>query len=373
MTNWASEDYKRLVVKALTILGIFLALGACGADPATIPTIARDLTKPASQKGITIPLTPFPLVTEADYDRFEDHYLSRIPSARQHTVYEAMWQAYQEKLGVSGKDQRVVAIKLKAALKEGWGDEVLILLERLALLHLKTFRQTKQGRRIIELAEILRGATPKNPKAIFVLSYARSIFLTSTSQDNTFRMDTKTVNIARKLLTDWRLLLTLAPDYKGPFGWNAERIRKQIMDLENAEKTYQKQATGAGRLQPARHVDLEAVKAARSDLWNLENAKPGKTKSVCAGRLKKLNRPGKTELEHLADLRCAFEHGDAPLILGILETLAGTKTLGNVCTWVNRVDKRSPSGLGKLPAAQALANALTNKNLPPCPALQRSR
>ena len=60
-------------------MGLVMCLTACGADPGSIPTLNRDLTVPNDQKGISIPLTPFELVTEADFDRFEEKHLSRNP------------------------------------------------------------------------------------------------------------------------------------------------------------------------------------------------------------------------------------------------------------------------------------------------------
>ena len=313
---------------------------------------------------MNIGLAPVALQTQADYDRFEEKFLNRLPIKQRAAIYEAMWQGHLRRLKLDPKQPERIRAGIKAAIAAGEGRGILRLTQRLALLHLKSFRQTGSSRRIIELAELMRAIAPDDAESKFVLSYARSAFLTSGSADNTYQLSDKNRGVAEKLLSDWKSLLKNAPEFQGPFGWDANKIRKEIKALTYALNPEKRASSKRGPL--AAKADPINALMARRDLWQHERGHAGTRRNLCDARKLSLKATGGTEIEYMADLVCAITLAKIDVGLARLQSLLGAPSLGEACKWVGKLQATSPKPLFEIGGAASLAKQLKKLGLPSC-------
>ena len=348
--------------RALPYLTLIVTLGlGCSGDTRGAPQVSRNLTGPPSTEALNLPLSPVSLVTHADFDRFEKRTLNRIPFQHRAEVYEALWRGHLQRHGLEKADAQEVATRLGKLHREGRAPGALRALQRLTLITYRMVRQSGKSQVFIQLANLLRSTGGNDPDALFVLNFARSDFLRSSSGDHTYRLTPTNRKVAKQLVVEWERLLKHAPKYKGPWGWDAKKIRDEVMVLK---RVLSAQNTGKPSKARDQKPDPQGVAEAQKILWALERGQQLATEAECKARRKQPK--GSSELVAYADLRCALTLRDPKTALARLARLAGTATLGDVCGWVRKLKKRSPRPLATYQGAAALQSRLEALQLPPC-------
>ncbi len=384
-----------LRIPAIALLLLVLGAG-CGGDTRGVPRVTRDLTVPGSTRALDLPLAPVRLETQADYDRFEKRTLNRIPLEHRAQVYEALWRGHLRRLGLAalwpgplrrlGLDNaQELATKFMEAHRTGRAKGALRALQRLALLIFQTVRRTGKSTYFIQLMKLLRAAGGDDPDALFVLNFVRSDFLRAGSTDNTYRLTPKYRQVAEQLVHEWQAILERAPDYHGPLGWDAVRIRKEVEVLRRLLKATSAPVREATRVLD--DVDEDKVFRARKILSALEQSKPRTLEALCRERKLRVKADKRveiealadlklwvkadkgTEIEALADLRCAIILAKIEVALARLFRLAGTPTLGDACVWVKQLDARTLRPLHKYRGSASLVERLKTLMLNVCPRL----
>ena len=254
-------------LKRTIVFLLILIHTGCGADKRAVPEIARDLSKPMTQQGVGLDLTEVSLKTHADFDEFESRVLSKMNLKNALELYEAL--ADRNRAGDARHDALLLSRR------------VLFIFE-VANRASENEAQSASIRKGLELKGQLTKDFPNDPHTLYAEGYVLlrlyQIYGThyrSSSQASGAEDIGK--QSARQLKKIWNKLLTIAPEYKGPRNFNADRIRKELDRLAVLSKEGVVDRVAQSGFRP---VNSENLTSARESLWSLEN-KPQQASSVC--------------------------------------------------------------------------------------------
>jgi len=287
-------------------------------------------------QGITppsIPLAPVSLTTQAEFDAFEKAQLDRM----------------------SPGDLIPILENLAADAKPADNPQDVILLQRLALLHLRSGQGGARLQKAFAVADRLRQEAGKSPDTLFLLSQITQILLRRGS-DGAFHLSPQRLDIAQRLATSWEALVLVAPDYVGPHGRKTEDIKADLEALRAALDGMDKHpASGAppapgASLSPAGALAVEANRTLREinvgtdgerislcDSWRKESAK---NQGGTAGRL-----------GSWLTLRCSWALKSPDRGLTALTALVKDGDRVAPCVWLSRLPGGNPEILATLKSA----------------------
>jgi hypothetical protein len=325
-----------------------LAVAAgCGKETRLAPSLARDLTRPpGGAEAPAIPLAVEPLRTQADFDRFEERHLGRLPRETLIDVYA----------------------RLAESAEPGKRPEDALLLQRLALLRLGSGGAgSDRFQDAFRVADRLRSEAPESPHTAWLLGRITGLVLRPLP-DGTFELSPASRDVAEKLRDHWRWLLRADPDYTGPGGESTADVQRQLEALEAALAALPPAdpaapVPAAPSLGPSPGAPAsEAVVRAHADLARFERGDGAQRRAVCRERAEDAPPPASTVAEHWLDLRCAALFADAERGLLALEGLAAKGAASDPCAWPARFGDAAPA------VRAGLDDLLRRRGLPACPA-----
>ena len=359
-------------------------LTACVQDPRPEPSAERRLSTTSALKTPTTPLVRSDLNTQADFDELETKLLRRMGVRELIAVYTQL---------AEGKD---VATDASA----------ILLLQRLALLHLKLGTREGGFQEAFSIADRLRQEAPKSPHTEFLIGAITALLLPNAA-DGSFEVSTRRADVARRLVQHWERLLAVAPDYVGPAERGAAQVRKDLEALKAALAKVPFPAKGGDDLKvdepngetggaegppkvdggvaagdavdaavdakPAEPVPVSPVAVstgsdadvatAQQDLHRLDTGDTMARRVLCRDRTERPLEPEKTthDVVRWVELRCAIELDAPSRAMRWLTTLVTSGAAKNPCRWARRIVGGDAASL------EAFGAALTARGLAQCP------
>ena len=317
-----------------TIIILAIALGACAERKIPVPTLSQDLSVAAQGQAPSIPLAPVKLKTQADFDAFE-----------------------MKSVGVLGIDGLVAVLRsLAQGAEPAERPEDALLLLRLALLELRAESQDNNLQRAIAIAEQLNEEAPESPHTTF-LAVTISGILLRKSADDTFELNARTADVARRLQEHLISLLSRAPDYDGPGKLDAKKLRTELAALSGALRDLDAPApkSSEASVPPAVRAN-DGLVAARRELTRYERGTDVERVTLCRDQVV----DGFPALEHPVGqwllLRCAVTLKLEERGYEALGKLVDAGEVGEACRWSAMLPQEQPERLAQLNQALAARN-----------------
>ena len=285
-------------------------------------------------------MAPATLASHADYDRLEKDLLVRMTPEELVPIYKELARAADP-----ASDKRDA-----------------LLLQRLALLHLRSQAGGLRLNEAFAVADRLRQAVPEDPDTLFLLASITRM-LVGQHPDGTYRVEKRRRDVAERLAQSWRSLLEKAPDYVGPGGEDAAEIRKSLEALEVALRDQPLTAATAGPANTPVEPDPETgAREVQRLLAVFVTGSDVERASRC--RDWDLERRGKVpegEGARWAQLHCGFALKDPDRALVALKALVDQGAYVDPCRWLTRIEG------GDASRRASLAKAETPAGFGPCP------
>jgi hypothetical protein len=328
------------------------------------------------------------LKTQADYDELETTLLRRMGVRELIAVYTKM---------AEGRD---VATDPTAVL----------LLQRLAMLHLRLGTREGGFQEAFSIADRLRQQAPKAAHTEFLIGAITALLLPNAA-DGSYDVPARRTDVAQRLVEHWERLLKVAPDYVGPGGRGAAQVRKDLSALKAALAAVVPEATGvateakgdasqageagtpeaSGAPQDVEVVKVEGgadtvepsvastkapvappavskasdadVATAQQDLHRLDTGDTMARRVLCRDRTERRLELKKTthDVVRWVELRCAIDLDDGARALQWLTALVSSGAAQDPCRWAGRIDG------GDEASRAALSAAISERGLAPCP------
>lgn len=326
---------------AVAALLLVSPLLACADDRVHAPTVAMDLTRPRAVPAPTIPLALVPLETQVDFDRFESGAGAGLTADETVAIYDAM---------LAGSPSK--------------GVETLLRL-RVALQRLSEASGRAGLTRAFGAVERLKQAAPEAPHTLYMLARIKEMLLTAGSKDHTFHLTPQNRDVAQQLLADWERLGAVAPDYKGPHGFDATRLGDQVSALRASLAVPAVQDGVLEGRRPAEALDTSALEARRL-LWDFMTADRVGRLTLCRDRPAPSEKARGDDLVGLLDLSCGWHMGDADAALKALRALVKAGASVDPCHELARLQDRVPTLAAAHPERVALLEDMTRAGLPAC-------
>ena len=303
-------------------------------------TLGTDLTRPTQTHAPTIPMAPQRLDTQADFDGLEKRLLGRM----------------------SLDSYVAILAKLAEAADPGVHARDALLLQRLALAHLRSGAGPDGMQGAFQVADRLRTEAPTSPHSHYLLSHITHLILRQDA-DHAFHLVEGRRDVADRLVQHWGRLLKLAPDYVGPYGRTAKEIRADLAAIQAALGALPAPDTTAGASPPS--VDTPSpgeVVAARRDWVQWTGGTDVDRLTLCRDREEtRGDDKASTVAEHWTELRCCLQLGLPDRALRALVQLAGSTSMTTACPWLARIDGGDPALRASVKAAAS------ERGLPDCP------
>jgi hypothetical protein len=359
----------------LLLLGLCVVAG-CVQDPRPAPSAVR---RPALNTTLTSPTTPLvrsELKTQADYDALETSLLRRMGVRELIAVYT----------------------KLAAGQEVATDASAVLLLQRLAMLHLRLGTREGGFQEAFAIADRLRQQAPKSAHTEFLIGAITALLLPNAA-DGSYSVPERRVDVAQRLAEHWERLLKVAPDYVGPAGRGATQVREDLGALKAALATVTvaaKEPDAAEGVEPpagggvAPEVapikgtasmgetptagtppaapEVEAVKpvivsaasgvdvaTAQQDLHRLDTGDTMVRRVLCRDRTERPIDPKNAtqDVVRWVELRCAIDLDDPSRALRWLTTLVTSGAVKAPCRWTPRIVGGDGEGRAALNAAMA--------------------
>lgn len=279
----------------------------------------------------TIPLAPVSLNTQDEFDSFENSLLERMSPADLIPILE----------------------DLAADANPSERPQDVILLQRLALLHLRSGQGSSRLQRAFAVADRLRQEVANSPHTLYLLAHITQILLRKSS-DGAFHLNAQRLDVAQRLSTSWEALLTVAPDYVGPHGRKASDIRLELAALRGALDAAGNQPPGQARDVPGTTLTLADASQveARRVLRGIETGSDGDKVSLCGDwERQKAKKELSGTLALWLNLRCSIVLQSPDQGLASLTRLVSAGAVDTPCRWLTRIVGGSESDRAALAAA----------------------
>lgn len=350
----------------LALIALLLVAG-CVEDARPAPGVDRFPTGPATLGATTTPLVRQSLQTQADFDSLEDGVLRRMGLGELIAVYT----------------------KLAERIEPATDESAALLLQRLAMLHLRLGSREGGFQRAFAVAERLRREAPASPHTEFLMGAITSLLM-PPSADGTYRIAPRRLDVAIRLSEHWQRLLKRAPEYLGPTGRDAKRIVADLALLQVAiDETSRsvtpeiadadQQADGisdeaeAGPMAsaqprvtaaaPVHSEDATADEAAaQQDLHRLDQGDTMARRLLCRDRRERRLQASdvRRDVVRWVELRCAVDLDEADDALTWLGALVESGAITSACRWLDTITG------GTEAARQVVHGAMVQRGLPGC-------
>jgi len=148
---------------------------------------------------------------------------------QRHQVLDEVFMSLS--LNAKAADESEKLLLLLAALEPG--DPTAM--SRLALMRLRFRASTANFREVFEITKRLSVEAPNHPDRLFLEGYVRWFALRGGIGTNSAELAEQS---RKGLVASWEKLLEQSPQFKGPMGFDAERIRGELASLtQGAGKT----------------------------------------------------------------------------------------------------------------------------------------
>jgi hypothetical protein len=301
------------------------------------PTVELSLEDGEPVVPPTIPMARAKLATHQEYDRLEKDLLVRMTPEDLVPIYREL-----------ARDADPASSK-----------EDVLLLQRLALLHLRSQTGNLRLQDAFSVADRLRQAVPDDPDTLYLLANITQL-LVGRHPDGTYRVESRRRDVAERLVQSWRSLLERDADYRGPHGDDAARIRKDLETLEVALKAKPAEAPISAPSPTATDED-PATREVQRLLGAFSTGTDVQRASLC--RDWDLEREGKLpagEAARWADLHCGFALKAPDRSLDALSALVTAGAYVDPCRWLGKIEG------GSAATRSALSAATTPAGFGPC-------
>jgi hypothetical protein len=310
---------------------LVLAVSGCAEREIPTPTLTQDLSVAPQGQAPSIPLGEVKLETQDDFDDFEMNSVGA--------------------LGIDGLIDVMRALAEGSTPGERPQDALLLL--RLALLELRSESGDNNLQRAIAIAERLHEEAPESPHASF-LAVTISGILLRKGEDQTFQLNTRTADVARRLREHLVVLLRRAPDYDGPGERDARKLRAELAALTGALRDLDAPARAqetAAATTAVRATD-ELVEA-RSELTRYERGTNVERVTLCRDQVVDGFPATENAVGQWLLLRCAVTLKLAGQGYGALRSLVQAGATQEACLWSARLPETEAKQLAKLNEALA--------------------
>ena len=354
----------------LAVLVTLLAAGCVG-DPRPAPTADRF---PATAGALSAPTTPMvrqELRSHADFDTLEESLLRRMGVPELIAVYQ----------------------KLAEGAEPATEPDAVLLLQRLALLHLRLGSRDGGFQEAFRVADQLRQKAPQSPHTQYLMGAITSLLMPPRT-DGSYRIDPRRKDVAQRLSQHWEQLLRLDADYIGPSGRRAERIREDLALLKVAIAATATASDAAGGPEILAVPDVAQEPAlqglgersdrpegdagkragsvalatadeatAQQDLHRLDSGNTMARRLLCRDRLERSIDPAAVtrDVVRWVELRCAIELDEPDRALTWLAGLVVSGAAADPCRWQARISGGTTSN------REAVARAMSARGLAGCP------
>ncbi|MGM0578515.1 MAG: hypothetical protein ACQEXJ_22515 [Myxococcota bacterium] len=324
------------------LAAMLLVVSGCESQ-APVPSPERDLrTRPADGEAPTIPMTVERLESQADFDALEERYLARTGADRLASVLE------------------VLAADADPTARE----RDALLLQRLALLHLRSGEGSGRLTEAFEVADRLREEAPDQAHTLYLLGHIADLILPQDGS-GAYDLGPTHLDVAERCREHWSRLLEVAPEYTGPLGRSAEDVRADLEHLRAALSTVDEEEAPDTPPAPGREAP-RSVSEARRVLHGLETGSRGQRLTLCRDWLESVGEAEpKTHAGRWVLLRCGVELNLTSLhdrAARALADLVRAGALDDPCHWME------PLGPADHERLLPVREAMEARDLPPCPA-----
>lgn len=309
-----------------TIALLLLAASGCAEREIPTPTLSHDLSVAPRGQAPSIPLAELRLETQDDFDDFEMNSVGT--------------------LGIDGLIAVMRALADGAQPSERPQDALLLL--RLALLELRSESGDNNLQRAIAIAERLHQEAAESPHSTFLAVTISSILLRK-GQDETFQLNPRTADVARRLREHLIALLGRAPEYDGPGDRDAPKLRAELAALSGALEQFDApSASGAAaEVAPAVRAEDDLV-AARRELTRYERGTDVERVTLCRDQVVDGFPAPETPVGQWLLLRCAVTLKLNERGYGALSALVTGGQTQEACRWTERLPEAAPEQLARL-------------------------
>ncbi len=312
-----------------------ILLSACP-DRSPPPNPILDLTRQASAPAPRTELVAVDLTSHAAFDDLERSIVDR-----------------------QGPDALISALAAMAENADPANRPAdVILLTRLAMLY-RDHDENREGflEKALELATLLAKAAPKAADTLFLQGYIPFAFIGgSDTRDAVIDpTDSRLRQFGEACLNQWRTLVETHPDYAGPRGFTAKRIKAAVATLSAALTVTTSEAT-------ASIADTRALSgpelAGLRELERFAASSDGQRRTLC--RDWEANRPKdlSSSVELRLDLECASFEGRIPDAVSAITSLVPLDGQAfDPCLALRRLaDRNSIDAIKATPQAAPLAS-----------------
>jgi hypothetical protein len=324
--------------KLAIILISLIALAGCVEEPRPAPSSTRMIEGAGPQPPIVQQLAEVPLATQADFDDLEERLRQRVAPARLVELYA----------------------KLAERARPGSDKRDALLLQRLALVHLKAGAESGGFQKAFTIADRLRNEAPDSPHTHYLLS-AITALLVPPNPDGSYRLNPQRMDVAKRLQQHWRKLLAVDPAYEGPRGLNAARIKRGLKLLDAA---VERQGAEPTQVDPAPAITESATPEtfdAHRKLSRLEKGDLAARRTLCGELMDDKAAEPTSDVERWLRLSCAAELKDSANGVPVLAALIRSSAISEPCRWIREL------GVDTSALPDRLQSAMQARDVPPCP------
>ena len=337
-----------------------LMSAACAPDPRPAPSAARHLVGGTLPGSPVTPMVALSLESQSAFDDFEARLLRRMSVPELIAVYRT----------------------LAAGMETVTEARDALLLQRLAMLHLRLGTREGGFQEAFSIADRLRKDMPNSPHTEFLIG-AITALLMPAAADGSYSVPPRRVDVARRLVEHWGRLLKAAPDYVGPNGRGAAQVRRDRDTLKAAlsqmdatpvaepkvdseegtlaakqgvaaERATDTEAQAAASQEAVKEASNADVAAAQQALHSLDGGDTMARRVLCRDRTERPLDPKEptSDIARLVELRCALDLDDPTRARAWLIALLDSGGVQEPCRWVRAI------GGGDVASERALNDAL---------------
>ncbi len=310
---------------------IALALSGCTERQIPTPTLSQDLSVAPEGQAPSIPLSPIALETQKDFDDFE-----------------------MKSVGVLGIDGLIDVFRaLSQDAKPGERPQDALLLLRLALLELRSESGDNNLQRAIAIAEQLNQEAPESPHSTY-LAVTISGILLRKGADDTFELNARTADVARRLKEHLVSLLRRAPEYDGPGTRDADKLRAELAALTGALRDLDapRNSLEGGSTELAKRSE-DALLAARRELSRYETGTDVERVTLCRDQVADGFPATDQAVGQWLLLRCSVTLKLGDRGFKALADLVKSGLTDEACQWSARLPQDKPERLAEVNKALA--------------------
>ena len=325
------------------VLVLVPLVAACDGGWPPAPTLDEPLTAQATAPATTIPLAPYRLETQADFDALEGSWKNRRALADLVDVYTALAEAADP------------AARPADAL----------LLQRLAILLIRTRPTAAWVTLATRIADRLNRVAPNSPHTRYLDGFIKRVLLQATASERALIVSEYNKQAPEAVIADWSHLLAAAPAYDGPGDHDGAAIRADLEALAQGLAAFRAgaAAASAAAVVTARPATTGEA-AALADLAAFEASADTSRRVLCRDRVGAERVGGPSAAEARIDALCALADGQTDEAVAALGRLLAAGA--DACALAPRV-RATVVGPPDAPGRATLEADLKRLGLDRCP------